>query len=74
MTIAALGRNILVADMAGDRPAIITKVFTNASVEVCAFMPLPEHLKVVRIHVSRVEAIGASLKDTGYHAYWPDRV
>lgn len=74
MSAAALGRNIIIAQAEGDRPATITKVFSNEAVEACGFMPLPEHLKVVRVHASRAEAIGASLKDTGYHAYWPGRV
>lgn len=74
MNIASLTSSVLVAQMSGDRPAIITKVFSNNAVEVCAFMPLPEHLKLVTLHASRAEAINAGQKGTGYHAYWPAKV
>lgn len=66
----ALGDTIIIAQQEGDRPAIVTKVFGATSVEACAFMPLPEHVRVASIHVDRREAIGASLRDTGFHAYW----
>lgn len=68
--IATLGETILVADSAGDRPAIVTKVFSATSVEACLFAPMPEHVRVASIHVDRREAIGATLRDSGYHAYW----
>lgn len=68
---ATLGASIIIADMSGDRPATITKVFSNTSAEACAFMPLPEHVKAVKIHADRREAINASQKDAGFHAYWP---
>jgi hypothetical protein len=75
MNTAALGRSILIAQPEGDRPAVITTVYSNTSVEACAFMPLPERLKVVTIHADRREAINAGLKNaTGYHAYWPAKV
>lgn len=67
---AILGATIIIADMSGDRPAIITKVFANTSAEACAFTPLPEHINVVKIHDDRRSAINASQRDTGHHAYW----
>jgi hypothetical protein len=70
MNTATLGKMILIADMSGDRPALITKVFTADSAEACAFTPLPEHVKVVKIHVDRREAITASQRDAKFHAYW----
>jgi len=69
----SLGETILLADMAGDRPAIVTKVFSNNSVELCAFTPLPKHIKVATIHNSRAEAINATQRDTRYHCYWKER-
>jgi hypothetical protein len=36
-------------------------------------MPLPELLKVVKLHGSRGEAINASQRDSGFHAYWPSK-
>jgi hypothetical protein len=74
MNIAALGSSICIADMTGDRPAIITKVFSNTTVEACGFMPLPETLKLVILHSCRDAAINAGLRDTGFHAYWPLKV
>lgn len=72
MPAATLGRTILVADLSGDRPAVITKVFTANQVEACGFMPLPEHLKLVKIHADRREAINAgNVNPAGFHAYWP---
>jgi hypothetical protein len=68
--VANLCEDILIADMAGDRPAKVTKVYAATSVEVCAFMPLPKAIKVVTIHNSRAEAINATQRGTGYHAYW----
>lgn len=68
--IASLGDIILVADSAGDRPAIITKVFTANSVEACMFAPLPEHVRVATIHVDRREALHLTQRDSGFHAYW----
>ena len=66
-----LGDIILVADLAGDRPAIVTKVFAATSVEACMFGAMPEYVKVASIHADRHQAIGAHLKNpTGYHAYW----
>lgn len=74
MTTAALNRSITIAQMEGDRPAIITKVFSSNQVEACGFMPLPEHLKLVTIHVDRRAALNAGLRDPiGFHAYWPAR-
>lgn len=69
MRTAELGTTILIADMSGDRPAIVTKSFSATSVEACGFMPLPEFLKVVTIHPGRREAINASQRDSGYHGY-----
>lgn len=68
--VAALGDTILIADSAGDRPAIVTKVFAATSVEACAFTPLPEHVRIASIHADRREAIGATLRDSQFHAYW----
>lgn len=68
--VARLGDTIIIAQQHGDRPAIITRADSAELVEVCAFMPIPMHLQVVRIHASRVEAIGAALNSTGYHGYW----
>lgn len=73
MAIAALGSSILIAQMGGDRPAVITKVYSNTSVEACGFMPLPEHLKLVTLHDSRAQAISAGNSNTGYHGYWPSK-
>lgn len=67
---AALGDTIIVADSTGDRPAIVTKVFTATSVEACMFAPMPEYVKVATIHVDRREALHLTQKDSGYHAYW----
>lgn len=68
---AALGDIIIVADMAGDRPAIVTRVNAATSVEACMFAPMPEHVRVASIHVDRREAIAAHLKNpAGFHAYW----
>lgn len=70
MTVTALGHPILIADQAGDRPAVVTKVFTATKVEACGFMPLPERLALVTIHPDRREAIKAGeTNPTGYHAY-----
>jgi hypothetical protein len=74
MNTAKLSGNILIAQMSGDRPATITKVFSNTAVEVCAFMPLPEAIKVVTIHESRAAAITAGQRGTGWHGYWPGKV
>lgn len=71
MTTTSLGQSLLIADMSGDRPATVTKVYSANCVEACAFMPLPAHLKLVMIHDSRPAAINASQKDTGFHAYRP---
>lgn len=68
--IARLGDSIIIAQPEGDRPAVITRADSAELVEVCAFMPMPTHLQVVRIHGSRPEAIGAALRDTCYHGYW----
>lgn len=70
MRVAELGDTILIAQQSGDRPAKVTKVYAAASVEACGFMPLPEVLRVVQIHVDRREAIGATLRNAGFHAYW----
>lgn len=67
-----LSDSIILADMAGDRPAVVTKVFSNTSVELCAMTPLPEHIKVASIHSSRAEAITAGQRDARYHCYWPE--
>jgi hypothetical protein len=67
---ASIGDIILIADNLGDRPAIITRADTATMVEACALMPMPEHLKVVKIHDDRREARNAALRSTGYHAYW----
>lgn len=74
MQIAALGRTILIGQMSGDRPAVITKVFSNTAVEACGFMPLPEQLSLVKIHACRAEAIQAGQQGNGVHAYWPTKV
>lgn len=74
MQTSTLGSTVLIAQMEGDRPALITKVFSNTAVEACAFMPLPEHLRLVTIHPSRAGAINAGQRDTEYHAYWPAKV
>lgn len=72
MCLAAICGTIVIAQMSGDRPAIITKVFSNRSVEACAFLPEPQALRLVLIHDSRAEAINAGQKDlVGWHAYWP---
>jgi hypothetical protein len=68
--VPTMGDTIIIAQQHGDRPAIVTRAGSGELVEVCAFMPLPEHIKVVRIHANRQEAIGAGLKSTGYHGYW----
>jgi hypothetical protein len=70
MTTATLGASILIADMSGDRPAIITRADSATMVEACAFMPLPVHIKVVKIHSTRAEAINATQRDTLHHGYW----
>lgn len=67
---ASLGDVIIIAAPEGDRPAIITRADCATMVEVCAFTPMPEHVKVVKIHVDRREAINAAMRSTGYHAYW----
>lgn len=69
MRTVELGATILIAQMSGDRPAIVTKYFSATSVEACAFMPLPEVKKLVTIHPGRREAINASQRDSGYHGY-----
>lgn len=75
MQTAALSLTVLVAQMHGDRPAIITKVMSNTHVQVCAFMPLPEVIDLVKLHSSRKEALNASLaREPGTHAYWPAKV
>lgn len=74
MNTAALGHTVLIGQLDGDRPAVITKVFNSNTVEACGFMPAPEVLKLVKLHISRAEAINATQKDTGYHAYWPAKV
>lgn len=68
---AAIGDIIIVVDQPNsDRPAIITSAPSATMVEATAFMPMPEYLKIVKIHIDRREAIAASLRSTGYHAYW----
>lgn len=67
---AKLAETILVADAAGDRPAIITKVFSATSVEACMFDPLPVYVKIATIHADRREALHLTQRDSGYHAYW----
>lgn len=68
--VASLCDDILIADMAGDRPAKVTKVYAARSVEVCAFMPLPQAIMLVTIHDCRAQAINACQRSSGYHAYW----
>ena len=70
-TTAKIGLTVLVADMSGDRPAIITKVLTSAVVEVCAFMPNPFVIDALQLHGTRAEAINASQADSKFHGYWP---
>jgi hypothetical protein len=71
MRTAAMGDIIIVADMAGDRPAIVTKVFSANSVEACMFAPMPEYVKVASIHADRREAISAGFsRPAVQHAYW----
>lgn len=70
MNSATIGETILIADMSGDRPAILTKVFTRDSAEACVFTPLPEYAKVVKIHNTRDEAINGTLRDSMFHGYW----
>ena len=70
MRIPTLGDTIIVAESAGDRPAIITKVFTATSVEACMFAPMPEYVKVASIHIDRREALHLTQRDSGFHAYW----
>lgn len=74
MTIAAIGKQVNVADMAGDRPAIITKVLTNTIVEVCAFTPEPTVIDRLRLHDVRAEAIHFNQADGHFHGYWPAKV
>lgn len=71
MRTAAIGDIIIVVDQPNsDRPAIITRADCATMVEACAFMPMPEHLKIVKIHIDRREAINAAVRSTGFHAYW----
>ena len=70
LRVPTLGDSIIIAQQHGDRPAVVTQAGGAQLVEACAFMPLPEHIKVVKIHANRQEAIGATLTGTGYHAYW----
>lgn len=67
---ASLGDHIIIAQAEGDRPAIITRADSATMVEACAFMPLPEHLRIVKIHDDPREAKMAAMRSTGYHAYW----
>ena len=68
---ASLGDIIIVVDPPkGDRPAIITRADSATMVEVCLFAPMPEHIRIVKIHTDRREAINAAMHSTGYHAYW----
>jgi hypothetical protein len=69
MPVPELGDVVLVVEQGGDRPAILTKVFSAVSAEACGYMPLPLFLKVVTIHPDRRTALNASIKDVGYHAY-----
>lgn len=69
MKTTAICDMLLIADMAGDRPAIVTKAFSATAAEVCAFMPEPTVIKNVTIHPDRREAINATQRDTKYHAY-----
>ena len=71
---ASLGDTILIAQQEGDRPAIVTKVFNNDTVEACGFMPLPEAIALVKIHQGRAEAINAGLRSSQYQAYRKPRV
>jgi hypothetical protein len=65
-----LGDTVLVVEPGGDRPAILTKVFSGNQAEACGYMPLPLYLKVVTVHEDRRTAVNAGVKDaTGYHAY-----
>lgn len=74
MQSAALGRHILVAQLEGDRPAIITRVDSNEAVEACGFMPLPERLRLVMLHEDRRAALNAIIKHpTVFHGYWPPK-
>lgn len=70
MTIAAIGKQVLVANMSGDRPAWIVRVLTNTVVDITALTPLPEHLTAVKVHDTRAEAINATQRDDMPHAYW----
>lgn len=75
MNIASIGKTVIVAQMSGDRPAIITRVLTNKVVEACGFFPDPVALKTVSLHDVRAEAINAGLQRDGaeFHAYWPGK-
>lgn len=68
---AKLAATVIICQMAGDRPAIITKVFSATAFEACGFMPEPEVLKLVTLHDCRDRALIAGAKGLGFHAYWP---
>jgi hypothetical protein len=67
---AALKEWVLVADPAGDRPALIVKVLGPQHADLTVFDPLPEFAPSVQIHENRREALGAELRDSRRHAYW----
>lgn len=71
MKVAGLGNTVIIADSAGDRPAIVVRSLVHNMADVTAFMPLPEHIKAVEIHATRPEALNAHLHDGDVHAYWP---
>lgn len=64
-----LGDVVLIVEQGGDRPAILTKVFSATAAEACGYMPLPLFLKNITVHPDRRTALNASIKDVGYHAY-----
>lgn len=64
-----LGDTVLLVETGGDRPAILTKVFSANQAEACAYLPLPVFVKLVTVHVDRRTAMNAAVKDAGYHAY-----
>lgn len=73
MNLLALGQAVVIADKGGDYPALVSKVLTAKCANVIAFPDgaQPTPLKGVQVFSSRVEAVGAHLKDGGEHAYWP---
>lgn len=67
-TLPEIGDIVLLTESDGDRPAIITKVFSATQVEATAFLPIAAPLKLVTIHQDRRGSIHAGTKDaTGYH-------